>query len=396
MNSDLMPILDKVQPSRILSKELLTSTMYFPAGNTRKKRSQSSKSIRAMANLKEGENNLPTSTSTQTTEMIDFEANKQSPQGVLDSETVADVGSSIVVDSDMNVSTPNAIQNLNRDIPTLFKAFPLLSRRVYMNLFRSSLAWTRISQVIGYSLMLCLCYIHFSDNQASIQNRICFLYLAMLVLIASILNAINLVPAELKVYDQERIDGLYHPSAFFLSYMSAEVPLNSVATLIFSIITYFVLGLHPGASHFFLYYAVMVLLVLTGESIGIIMCSLFKNANMAYTISSVLICFVCIMAGLFRPVSSYPEFFQVINYLSPFQYAALVLSVNEFSGETFTCPGSEALSDGSCPFSTGEQVLQSYSFDSNLMWPYFGVLICLMVLFRIVSFCVLVARKPVL
>lgn len=50
------------------------------------------------------------------------------------------------------------------------------------------------------------------------------------------------------------------------------------------------------------------------------------------------------MAGFWRALNDFPWVFRAVNYIFPTKYAGLIAAVNEFQGETFTCPGDQALS----------------------------------------------------
>jgi hypothetical protein len=52
----------------------------------------------------------------------------------------------------------------------------------------------------------------------------------------------------------------------------------------------------------------------------------------------------------------------IINYIPPFKWGAWVLIHTVMKGLTFTCTDSERLSDGSCPFSSGQDVIDFYGF----------------------------------
>jgi ABC-type multidrug transport system permease subunit len=72
------------------------------------------------------------------------------------------------------------------------------------------------------------------------------------------------VPIERNIFYRERSDGLYPTFAFFISYMSVEVPFDLITSLLFSIITYVVIGLNPLYSRFLIYWNVIFLIVFSG------------------------------------------------------------------------------------------------------------------------------------
>lgn len=55
--------------------------------------------------------------------------------------------------------------------------------------------------------------------------------------------------------------------------------------------------------------------------------------------------------------------FTYVNYASPFKWGAWIEMNTVMSGEEFTCSSSEQLSDGSCPISSGDQVISLYKMS---------------------------------
>jgi len=191
------------------------------------------------------------------------------------------------------------------------------------------------------------------------------------------------------VFYKEREDRMYGTAAFFVSYLLVELPLNFLGAATFSLLAYFVLGMYASAGSFFLFTFIIWLMLVQGETMGMIMCGLIYDVGLATSFAGVFVTVFTIMAGYFRPTGELPWVLRVINYGLVFQYAAEILAINEFEHLTFSCPGDQALSDGSCPFSTGNQVLDTYTFQKDREWPYLGVLIALVCLYRLGAFLVL-------
>ena len=161
----------------------------------------------------------------------------------------------------------------------------------------------------------------------------------------------------------------------------------------FSILAYFATGLNPLAANFFIFLACMFALLVFGESIALLVAAIFFDIGMATTVASVCMSVFNIMSGFFRSGATVPEIVKIVNYILPTKYAAEVMSINEFQGLTFNCPGSQALADGACQFSTGTQVLETYAFDVSKLWVDFGIMFGLTICVRFISFLVLHYRK---
>ncbi len=79
---------------------------------------------------------------------------------------------------------------------------------------------------------------------------------------------IFLFPAERAVVLKERGSRLYHVSTYFWSKSVAELPRTLCLSLIFTIVTFFMISLRSGPSHFFAYYAAVFLTTMGSEGLS--------------------------------------------------------------------------------------------------------------------------------
>ena len=71
---------------------------------------------------------------------------------------------------------------------------------------------------------------------------------------------------ERSVFVRERLNGLYGPGAYVLANALVTLPFLFVCTLSFTLVSYWSIGLHPGATEFFRFLGVLFLAVYTAES----------------------------------------------------------------------------------------------------------------------------------
>ena len=84
-----------------------------------------------------------------------------------------------------------------------------------------------------------------------------------------------------------------------------------------------------------------------------------------------------------------PGFLKALNYLSPLKYAAANMVVYTFRGFSFSCTDAQRLSDGSCPITTGEQVLDLYDYGSTKPGLNLAYLVVPPVIYRLLAYIVL-------
>lgn len=71
---------------------------------------------------------------------------------------------------------------------------------------------------------------------------------------------------ERQVFVRERMNGLYGPGAYVLANSICTAPYLFVCALLFSVLSYWSIGLHPGAEHFFRFLGILFLAVYAAES----------------------------------------------------------------------------------------------------------------------------------
>ena len=176
--------------------------------------------------------------------------------------------------------------------------------------------------------------------------------------------------------------------------MISEIPFEFASVVVYAIITFGVIGLKLTWASYWTFVATIFCLTFSGESLGIILCSLFKGVGLANTISTVILSIGLLASGFFIPLSQMPLFVQYLDYTLITTYCTPVLCINEFLGENYTCTTDQSLPDGSCPYSTGEDVLDSMDINPDILWQAFGILLGLTVGYRIIAYIVL-HFKPV-
>ena len=78
---------------------------------------------------------------------------------------------------------------------------------------------------------------------------------------------INSFPSERLLVLRERAAGTYYASAYFMAKIAAETATQLPIPIVFSAIVYWLVGLQPDASKFFIFAAFMVLCNLAGEAL---------------------------------------------------------------------------------------------------------------------------------
>jgi ABC-type multidrug transport system ATPase subunit len=106
--------------------------------------------------------------------------------------------------------------------------------------------------------------------------------------------------ADLPAYDRELEDGVVTPATFYLSRRLTRFAIEDITTpLIFSIAFYFMAGLRAGASEFFLYYLVQLLLHLISVNVATCCAATTRGFIRAGLLANLNYVVQCLCAGLF-------------------------------------------------------------------------------------------------
>lgn len=252
--------------------------------------------------------------------------------------------------------------------------FLTISKRQFVNCIRSpDILFARAFQVVLLGITHTLFFAPLKNTAAGIDNRLGLVQEVLNLYFVGLINNISLFPIEREILFQEYRDGICGPFEFNLAYLTNEVPIELLSCGFFSILLVFGVGLPRNAAMFFGMFATCFISVNVGDSLGIIVNSVFRHTGMATNLLANVVTVGVFMGGTMS--IQLPHFFQAWNYLSPLRYAVLICAKLGFRGQHFGC-GEGA---GECTLRTGEDVLQHYNLQSNLGASFGGLAACLVI-----------------
>lgn len=168
------------------------------------------------------------------------------------------------------IATPAELGSLIRRPASFATSYPLLVHRSIINLRRQPpLLVARLMQVIGLAIILTLFFAPLGNDYYSIQNRLGFIQEFCAFYFVGMLQNVAVYPAEKAVFYREHDDGAYGLSAFFLTYLSCEVPFEVVTCMVFAVLVDFGGGMPRTATMWAVCFANCFCIVSCGESVGI-------------------------------------------------------------------------------------------------------------------------------
>ncbi|CAI7647703.1 unnamed protein product [Penicillium bialowiezense] len=289
------------------------------------------------------------------------------------------------------IATPAELGSLKRQTLPFRVTFPLVLHRSMMNFWRQPpLVMARSMQIPGIAIIMALFFAPLKNDYAAVQSRMGFIQEFAALYFVGMLQNIAIYPGERDVFYREEEDGCYTTSTFMLSYTVIEIPFEIIASLVFGALAAFADNLKRTTTMFLISAFNCFCIINCGESVGIVFCTLFSHVGFAVNVTSTLLSISTILGGVMS--LNVHEVLQALNHLSPIKYSIANLAPYSLHGQQFHCSAAQQLADGSCPITSGEQVLQLYNLDKSGPMNIMALGVCT-IIYRFVAYAFLKAMR---
>ncbi|GLB44858.1 putative ABC-2 type transporter [Lyophyllum shimeji] len=286
---------------------------------------------------------------------------------------------------------------------TLFWNAVVLSERSSKNYSRNLLAYgVRAGMYGGMGLMLATIWIRLGHHDSTINDRLSVHFYSVAFLAFMSVAGIPGFLEERAVYYRETKNGLYSTLPFLISNTLVNIPFLFACTVLFTLICYWAIGLHSGATAFFRFLAFLFLAILAAESQVLVVASFLPVFVAALAIAAFVNGFWMSVGGYFIKARSLPRFWYYSFHFMDYQkYAFELLTNSDLRGLTFQC---ERQPSGSCvcayPSSkpetctvSGEDVLSYLEIGSVSYGKWAAILVSIFIIFRISLYFALKIRS---
>ncbi|XP_071829125.1 broad substrate specificity ATP-binding cassette transporter ABCG2-like [Apostichopus japonicus] len=221
---------------------------------------------------------------------------------------------------------------------SFFQQLTAVSARAAKNIIRNPFVMVVQNVILLiFALLSGLIYFQLDNSRPEgIQNRVgAFFFLSMQQVFAN-MSGMEIFIQERAIFVHESANGFYRVSPYYFGKIICDLlPLRLFPTLIFTTITYWMIGLKPEANAYFIFVFTLVLTSFVTTGVAFAVSSSFKDLGVATIMSAMVFVLSMIFGGVLVNISSLPEWIQWIQYLSLFRYTINALSINEFVGQTF-------------------------------------------------------------
>lgn len=277
-----------------------------------------------------------------------------------------------------------------------------LTRRNFLNYSRNLLAYgVRLGMYIGMGVLLATVWVNLAKTDTRINDRLSVFFFSVAFLGFMAVAGIPAFLEERSVLLRESKNGLYGPLAFTLANTVSTIPLMFLCSIVFSILAYWSIGLHPGAGYFFRFLAFLYLGVLAAEFQALLIAAAIPIFVASLAVCAFLNGFWMCVQGYFIRAVNLPRFWYYWAHFIDYEtYAFDILVKNDFQHLTFTCQGSIAqgncncsypsslISKGMCAVS-GLDVLEALGINGISVSLYACILLIIIVVYRVMFYAVL-------
>ncbi|KAI3445471.1 hypothetical protein Pfo_002136 [Paulownia fortunei] len=272
---------------------------------------------------------------------------------------------------------------------TLFRAcmsreFLLMKRNSFVYMFKSVQL-----VIIATITMTVFLRTQMGVDLVHANNYLGALFYSLIILFVDGLPELSMTVARLPVFYKQRDFYFYPAWAYAIPATILKIPLSLLEAVVWTCLTYYVIGYTPEAGRFFRYMIVVFAVHMASISMFRFLASVFRTVVASTTAGSLAIVFVMLFSGFMIPRPSMPVWLKWAFWISPMSYGEIGLSANEFLAPRWQ----KELSGNT---TIGHQTLENrgLNFGGNLFWMSVGALFGFTVLFNIGFILALSFLKP--
>lgn len=259
----------------------------------------------------------------------------------------------------------------------------ILTKRGILNTIRNpAVLWLRFAMYLMLSLMIGLVWLRLGTSASVIfdTNNALFYVCAFMIFMS-----ISVLPAYLEersVLVRERANGAYSVAAYIVSHTLYEIPYVFLLALMASSVTYWLVGLTPGATRFFIFVANLFMSLFVAESMMVLISAVIPILIVGIAAGAMTFgLFMCVM-GAFISVDRIGWWLRWVRYIALHFYSYSTFLVNQFRDTTW-----EASPDTFPPYLNpvdGDDIYVAQGLEERL-WVNFLAQIAMVIAYRMLA-----------
>lgn len=279
-----------------------------------------------------------------------------------------------------------------------FTEFGLLLRRAWKQQSRDilPLAITLIQTVV-IGFILAAIYSDMGSSSTPIQDETGILFFVTIFsAFGAMFQALNTFPVDRSVVNRERASKMYHVMPYYLARFICDIPVRVGQGLLFGCIVYWIVGLNPAASAFFIFCALLIVEGLTAQGFGICISAVCPNEKVSFALAPAITVVLILVGGFYVNQDAVPVWISWLKYISHLYWAYMGLAINDFSGRTGWDDCLQTINSTCIEYKeiAGDQILERLGFNPDHLWLSFVALIGLLIFYNFMGYFFLRLSKP--
>mmetsp|Transcript_2365 Transcript_2365/g.3498 ORF Transcript_2365/g.3498 Transcript_2365/m.3498 type:complete len:1027 (-) Transcript_2365:2652-5732(-) len=213
--------------------------------------------------------------------------------------------------------------------------FQIIAKRRFKLIMRNPMTYSRVCIAIVFGIITGSLFSVLKQDLIGSLGRTGYMFLnSFLVLMLS--SAVTLPESfrQRPTLFKHRAAEFYSGRIAYITQVFLDIPLSILEATIMATISYFWVGMNPGANHFFFFVAVLIGLEFVGQSFGRLLCAVMRKQVSASAVSSVSILVFAAVAGFMPAYRSIVWLIRWASWLTPVSYAFEAMMLNEFDGRS--------------------------------------------------------------
>ncbi|CAI0466723.1 unnamed protein product [Linum tenue] len=270
----------------------------------------------------------------------------------------------------------------------------ILGQRFFSIICRTNQLFTsRMVQALAAGLVLGTIFMNGRDepNRYVLETQVGFFAFSLTFLLSSTTEALPIFLQERRILLTEISKGSYRVSSYIVSNALVFIPFLFVVAALYSLPTYWLIGLRRDIDGFLYFLLVVWLVVMMSNSMVACFSALVRDF---ITGTSLIACFMgsfFLFSGYFIAKDDMPEIWVFMHYLSLFKYPLECFMINEYGGEQGKRRCLEFV-DGICSLD-GQGFLKLQGLKESQKWSNIAVMLSFIFAYRFLCFLILLYRS---
>lgn len=253
-----------------------------------------------------------------------------------------------------------------RDHPTsLLSQFLCLLTRTFLLILRDKfLTVARLIIHVTVGVLIGLIYYQIGNDAAHVFDNIGLLYFSIMFLMFTAFSSMILTfPSEIPIISREYFNRWYSLKSYYLAVTVADVPLQIICTVGYTLIIYLMTAQPPDVMRYVLFITICIMVAMVAQSIGLLIGASMSIQNGMIWGALAIMPFM-IFSGYFVHMNDAPTYFRWLFHMSYLKYGfdGALISIYSYERKELEC------SIDYCHYKNPQKFLKALDMGNDSYW----------------------------